>query len=62
MRGCLIRDLYLYQTGKLKINAENGDTQDFWIDLYMGPDLEDYSADYLLCELQDDPDITVSKY
>jgi len=64
LRGSLIRDLHLYQTGKLRVNAENGDTQDYWVDLHMGPDAElsEYTADGLLCDIQDDPDIAVSKY
>ena len=62
LRGCLIRDLSLYATGKVRVNAENGDSQEFWIDLHMGPDLEHYNADSILCDLQEDPDIRVSKY
>lgn len=62
LRGSLIRDVTLYSTGKLKVTAENGDSKDFWIDLYMGPDLADYCADYILCQLQDDVDIKISKY
>jgi len=64
LRGCLIRDLSVYSDGKVIVNAENGDKKEFWIDFNIGncDDIREYSADYLICAIQDDVDIKVSKY
>ena len=64
LRGCLIRDLYVYSDGKVIVNAENGDKKEFWVDASIGlsNDINDYSADYILCSIQNDVDINVSKY
>jgi hypothetical protein len=58
LKGHLIRDLSVYSNGKVVINAENGDNKEFWFD----SNIIDYSADYIICEIQEDIDIRVSKY
>lgn len=58
LRQCLIRDLSVYSDGKVVVNAENGDKKDFWID----ENNIDCSADSIICLIQDDIDIKVSKY
>ena len=65
LNGCLIRDLSVYSDGKVRVNAENGETKEFHVypeDLGKSDDIFDYSADYIICYLQGDRDILVSKY
>ena len=61
LRGCLIRDISVYTSGKIIVNAENGDKKEFYIDTNNG-NIFDYTADYLICEIQHDIEINVSKY
>lgn len=64
LNGILIRDLSVYKSGKVVVNAENGTTKEFFIDcskIGYSNDIFDYSADYLLCEIQHDNDIDVNK-
>jgi len=64
LRGSLIRDLSVYSDGKVVVNAENGDKKEFWVSSSIGHsnDINDYDADYILCAIQYDVDIDVSKY
>ena len=65
LSGSLIRDLSVYSSGKVIVNAENGLKKEFWIQangIGNSNDIFDYSADYILCSIQDDVDINVSKY
>jgi hypothetical protein len=64
LRNSLIRDLSVYSNGKVVVNAENGDKKEFWIDATIGysDSITDYDADYILCAIQGDSDIDVSKY
>jgi len=57
--GALIRDIYLCDDGKVTVNAENGTKKEFWIDVI--EELDAYTADYIICKIQDDNDIYVSK-
>lgn len=61
LKGSLIRDLYVYTDGKVRVNAENVETKEFYPDMY-SRDVEDWGADSIICAIQEDVDITVSKY
>jgi len=54
----LIKCLVCYPDGKVIVEAENGDTKEFW----MGEEVINSNADYIICDLQDEPEIKVSKY
>ena len=53
----LIRSLACYPSGKVVIIAEDGHESEYYLENCL-----DYSADYILCELQDNVEINVSKY
>jgi hypothetical protein len=63
LRGCLIRDMDVYKNGRVVVNAENGDKKVFYIDPKIGhsDDMRDYSADCIICAMQGDPEIYVTK-
>ena len=63
LKGILIRDLYVYRSGKVIVNAENGTKKLFWVQANIGlsDNILDYSADYILCSIQQDKDIEVNK-
>ena len=58
LNGTLIRQLNVYESGEVVIVSENNDTKTFYLD----PENFYHSADYLLCMVQDDEGVTVSKY
>jgi hypothetical protein len=58
--GVLIRDISVYFDGKVIVNAEDGTKKTFYLDLSNTP-LE-WTADQIICSIQDDVDIKVSKY
>lgn len=63
--GILIRQLNVYEDGRVSVVAEDGHSKDFWMegkDLGHSSDLLVYGADSMLCHIQDDPSINVSKY
>ena len=59
MNGCLIRDIYLASDGRVVVNAENGTKKEFWIDIT--EEFDAYTADYIICKIQNDVEINVSK-
>ncbi len=64
MNGILIRDISVYKSGKIIVNAENGTKKQFFVNvssLGLSDSIFDYSADYLLCAIQHDKDIEVNK-
>jgi len=47
-----------FEDGEVIVRSQNGSGRTFFVDY----DAEEVSADYILCSLQDEPSIKVSKY
>ncbi len=62
LRDVVIKSLTVYESGMFIVEAENGDKKEFWVKEKLPLDLESLNADSLLCDIQDDTDINVSKY
>jgi hypothetical protein len=60
LRGCLIRVLSVHYDGKVVVVAEDGTEKVFYPNLDGNP--YDWDADLIICSIQDDVDIKVSKY
>lgn len=59
LKGSIVEHLDVYSDGRVIVNAEDGNKKEFHVDLL---DMLEHSADYILCHIQDDEDINVSKY
>lgn len=58
LNGSLIKDMYVYLNGVI-VNAENGSQKVFLFETEKS--LCDFDADYIICEIQSDVDIEISK-
>jgi len=59
LNGVLIRQVNILPDDTVKIISESGEVLDGWVE---GVNEFDFSADYILCELQNRIEIKVSKY
>ena len=57
--GVLIRQVNILSDDTIKIVAENGEVLEDWVE---GAYEFDFTADYILCELQNRTELKVSKY
>lgn len=64
LKNARITDLTISEFGEVIIKNIVGQTKTFHIDANIGnsDNVFDYSADYILCEFQDDIDINIKKY
>jgi len=64
LKNSIIKNLKIYTNGKIIVNAENGTSKEYYLNSNIGnsDNILDYSADYLICCIQNDEDINVSKY
>jgi hypothetical protein len=59
LNGVLIRQVNILSDDTVKIISENGEVLEDWVE---GANEFDFSADYILCELQNRTELKVSKY
>ena len=59
LNGVLIRQVNILSDDTVKIVSENGEVLEGWVE---GANEFDFSADYILCELQNRTELKVSKY
>lgn len=59
LNGVLIRQVNILSDDTVKIISENGGVLEDWVE---GANEFDFSADYILCELQNRTELNVSKY
>jgi hypothetical protein len=59
LNGVLIRQVNILSDDTVKIISENGEVLEDWVE---GANEFDFSADYILCELQNRTELNVSKY
>ena len=59
LNGILITEVNILSDDTIKIVSENGEVLEDWVE---GASEFDFSADYILCELQNRTELKVSKY
>ena len=59
LNGVLIRQVNILSDDTVEIISENGEQLEDWVE---GANEFDFSADYILCELQNRTELNVSKY
>ena len=59
LNGILIRQVNILSDDTIKIISENGGVLEDWV---KGANELEFSADYILCELQNRTELNISKY